>query len=105
MEAPITTDQMRALASIYMNIFLLVTLKAVRMIVPPIGVSRRGVMEAIPIGPNFFHVFTMALFFLLNFFADNLKFQCDLNQSPKKVTKSTDVIMPVTVTVTISSRE
>lgn len=83
MDAPNNKAQIKELISMYPKILDFFTLKAVSMIVPPIGVSIKGVSAAIPAGPNFLQVLTIVLFRLVIFFSEIFKVQFDLNHSPK----------------------
>lgn len=72
--------------------------------VPPIGVKNIGVRAATPGAPNFCHVLTTLLLLLENFFGVIFKLKSDLNQSPKELTNTTEVIIPPTDTAIISSK-
>lgn len=95
-----------ALTNILLTILRLEIPKEVSMMVPPIGVRIRGVRVAMPQTPNLCHTLMMFLVLLVKTFCffRILVTHLLLIHSPRNVNIKTEVIIPDTVTSSISRR-
>ena len=107
METAKKSAHMTALTNIEVIILRFGIPNDVKSMVPPIGVRKMGVKAAMPYTPNFCQILIIFLVLLVNLLVFFRIFivQVFLIQSPKYVNATTEVIMPATVTTSISKTE